>query len=95
MANLTISPAARQDLSDIFDYIARDKPEAAVNWVESIYQKCQLLATMPESGELRPEFGKLVRCCSIGRYVIFFRPLATPGIEIIRVIPGDRDLRTL
>lgn len=34
MANLIIAPAARQDLSDIFDYIARDKPIAAANWVE-------------------------------------------------------------
>jgi toxin ParE1/3/4 len=33
MATLIIAPAAQQDLSDIYDYIARDKPIAAANWV--------------------------------------------------------------
>ena len=41
MANLVIAPSARQDLSDIFDYIARDKPIAAANWVEKIEEKCK------------------------------------------------------
>ncbi|MEO2049744.1 MAG: type II toxin-antitoxin system RelE/ParE family toxin [Pirellulales bacterium] len=39
MHPLIISPTARQDLSDIFDYIARDKPIAASNWIETIEQK--------------------------------------------------------
>ncbi len=94
MPKLIIAPAAQQDLSDIFDYIARDKPIAAANWVETIEQKCRLIATTPEFGEKRPEFGSDVRSSSVGRYVIFYRP-APDGIEVARVIPGDRDIRSL
>ena len=94
MANLIIAPSARQDLSDIFDYIARDKPIAAANWVEIIEQKCKLIATTPEFGEQRPEYGSEIRSSAVGRYVIFFRPMCD-GIEVVRVIPGDRDVRSL
>lgn len=94
MARLIVSPAARQDLSDIFDYVARDKPIAAANWVETIERKCRLIATAPEFGEKRPEYGGEIRSTAVGLYVIFFRPIAD-GIEVVRVIPGDRDIRSL
>ena len=61
MAALTISPSARQDLTDIFDYIARDKPIAAANWVDKIEEKCELVASTPEIGEKRQEYGVDVR----------------------------------
>jgi toxin ParE1/3/4 len=58
MPRLIISPAARQDLADILEYIARDKPIAAANWVEFIEQKCKQIAATPKFGEQRPEFGR-------------------------------------
>jgi len=94
MAKLVIAPSARQDLSDIFDYIARDKPIAAANWVEKIEEKCKLIAATPEFGERRPEYGSQIRSSVVGRYVIFFRPIES-GIEVLRVIAGDRDVRSL
>ena len=94
MAKLIIAPSAQQDLSDIFDYIARDKPIAAANWIEKIEEKCKLIATTPEFGERRPEYGTEFRSSVVGRYVIFFRPIEN-GIEVVRVIAGDRDFRSL
>lgn len=94
MAKLIFSPSAQQDLSDIFDYIARDKPFAAANWVSKIEDKCRLIATVPDFGELRPEYGREIRCSVVGRYVIFYRAILD-GIEVLRVIPGDRDIRSL
>lgn len=94
MARLIISPTAKQDLSDIFDYIARDKPIAAANWVEKIEEKCKLIATVPDFGELRSEYGIDVRSSVVGRYVIFYRAIKD-GIEVARVISGDRDIRSL
>ncbi len=94
MATLIISPTARQDLSDIFDYIAQDNPVAAANWVEAIEQKCRFIATTPEFGEKRPEYSSDIRSSAVGRYVIFFRPIRD-GIEVARVIPGNRDIRSL
>ena len=94
MAELIIAPSAQQDLSDIHDYIARDKPIAAANWVEKIEEKCKLIAATPEFGERRPEYGADIRSSVVGRYVIFFRPIEN-GIEVARVIAGDRDIRSL
>lgn len=91
---LVIAPAARQDLLDIFDYIARDNPSAAAKWVEKIEQRCKLIATTPEFGDKRPEYGTNIRSSAVGRFVIFFRPVAD-GIEVVRVIPGDRDILLL
>ena len=94
MAKLIIVASARQDLSDIFDYIARDKPIAAANWVDKIEDKCKLIATTPEFGEARPEYGGAIRSSTVGRYVIFYRPIEN-GIEVLRVIAGDRDIRSI
>jgi toxin ParE1/3/4 len=79
---------------DIFDYIARDKPLAVAHWVDEIEERCNLIAATPEFGELRPEYGAGIRSAAIGRYVIFYRTI-TGGIEVVRVIAGDRDIRSL
>lgn len=55
MVELIFAPSARQDLFDIFDYIARDKPIAAANWIDKIEARCELIAASPDFGELRPE----------------------------------------
>jgi toxin ParE1/3/4 len=56
MARLVISPLAETDLNEILNYIAQDKPEAALRWVETIHKTCQFIAGNPEIGERRPEF---------------------------------------
>lgn len=95
MAKLVFAPLAEQDLDDILTCIARDKPEAAVKWVRKIREKCGLLAANPEIGEQRPEFktGEF-RCSLVGSYVIFYRPISD-GIEIARVVRGERDIRNV
>ena len=94
MASLIFAPTARLDLLDIFDFIARDKPNAASNWIEKIEEKCGLIATTPGFGERRPEYGLDIRSSVVGRYVIFYRPI-NDGIEVVRVVAGDRDIRSL
>ncbi len=91
---MIVSPSAQRDLSGIFDYIAKDQPIAAAHWVEKIEQKCKLIALTPEFGELGPEYGVEIRSSVVGRYVIFYRPIQG-GIEVVRVIAGDRDIKSL
>ncbi len=86
--------AARQDLVDILKYIAQDKPDAAVAWIAKIEAKCLLLAENPTLGELHPNFGAAVRATTVGRYVIFHREVGG-RVEILRVIPGDRNIRNM
>jgi toxin ParE1/3/4 len=93
MSHAVYAPKAEDDLIGIADYIARDKPEAARRWVQRIRETCDTLATQPEMGELRSEFGAAgCRSFSVGNYAIFFRPTDT-GIEVARVVHGSRDIR--
>lgn len=86
--------AAQHDLAQIVTYIAKDKPNAALAWVEKIEAKCLLIASNPCLGQLQPGLGEGVRASVVGRYVILHRE-SSAGVEILRVIPGDRDIHRL
>jgi toxin ParE1/3/4 len=93
MANVVYAPEADDDIFGIVEFIARDKPEAARNWMRKIRETCNTIATQPNMGESRPGFGVPgCRSFSIGNYVIFFREIEG-GIEVARVIHGNRDMR--
>ena len=95
MAKVVYAPEADDDLSGIVDYIARDKPEAARNWLRKMRDTCESLATQPEMGEVRHGFGVPgCRSFSVGNYVVFFRAIEG-GIEVSRVIHGNRDMRNI
>jgi toxin ParE1/3/4 len=87
------APEANDDLESIVDFIARDKPRAARDWLQRIRETCEMLATQPEAGEEYREFG--IRGCRsfcVGQYVVFYRAFAE-GIEVSRVLHGSRDIR--
>ncbi|REJ95767.1 MAG: type II toxin-antitoxin system RelE/ParE family toxin [Planctomycetota bacterium] len=86
--------AAQQDLADILRYIAQDKPGVALAWIEKIEAKCLSIADNPSFGELYRHLGEGVRASAVGRYVIFHRE-ANNRVEILRIIPGDRDVTRL
>ena len=95
MPTATYAPEADDDLEGIVDYIARDKPTAAREWLAKVRATCQMLAENPQVGEVREGFGVPgCRSFSIGNYVVFFRPV-DEGIEISRVIHGSRDTRNI
>lgn len=94
MPGLRYSEEAKGDLKRIASFIAQDKPIAARNWVSQIRDKCRLLVKHPDIGELRPELGEDIRSTYVGRYVIFFRR-TDRFLDIVRIIPGDRDTRSL
>jgi toxin ParE1/3/4 len=95
MAQVIYAPSADADLLEIATYIAQDKPEAALRWVQTIREKCDLLAGHPELGQERLAYGmRGCRSFSVGNYVIFYRAI-TQGIEVARIVHGSRDLRHL
>ena len=92
MSEATFSEDAKADLLDIAEFIARDNPIAAREWMDAVRQRCHLLSQHPLMGETRPGFGVAgCRSISVGLYVIFFRPSAS-GVEIARILHGSRDL---
>ena len=95
MAQVIYSPHADADLVEIAAFIAQDKPDAALRWVQIIREKCGLLAGHPEMGQERPGYGVPgCRSFSVGNYVIFFRAI-DQGVEVARIVHGSRDLRHL
>jgi len=96
MAKALYAPAAEEDLLHIAAFIAEDSPRAGRKWVQTIREKCDLLAANPGMGEERPGFGVAgCRCFSVGSYVVFFRPMQRGGVEVARIMHGSRDLRNL
>lgn len=79
MPEATISPLARQDLLDIWEFIARDNIDAADRLHEAAFRSFERLVGMPEIGTLRqfnnPVLGDLRFWPVPGfrRYLIFYR----------------------
>jgi toxin ParE1/3/4 len=74
---ITWSPLAQNKLTDIADYIAQDKPGAALNWVESVLDQVENLALFPNSGRVVPELdNELYKELIIGNYRVLYRILA-------------------
>lgn len=91
MRTVSRTPAARGDLLEIWLYIAQDNLEAADRFLDTINEKCLLLAERPEMGPNRSDLGPHVRSFAVRDYLIYYRPIQT-GIEVLRVIHGSRDI---
>lgn len=91
-----LSPEAEEDLSDVWAYIARERAArlSADRFIEKLQAKCRAIARSPGIGRAREDLGPGVRSCPLGRYLIFYREVAD-GIEVARVLSGDRDLEAL
>ena len=84
-------PSAKNDLVEIWDYIADDSEAQADAFIAAIDRKIQALAERPMLGRKRDELAESLRSFPVGRYVIFYRPLQN-GVEVVRVLHGARDL---
>lgn len=91
MAKARLSRFAEQDLLEIWNYIAKDNPNAADRFVDLLTEKCEFLAASPEIGRRREELSPRLRSFPVGRYVIFYR-IAERGIEVARILSAYRDL---
>ncbi len=91
MPRITRTPRARQDLIDIWTWIAADNLQAADRLLDLIDAKLRLLAKNPRLGPARPDIAPEVRLLPIRRYLILYRERPN-GIELVRVVHGMRRL---
>lgn len=95
MRQYQLALLARQDLADIYSYIANDNVSAARRLIEALHAAFRMLADAPELGTLCPEYRlKSVRTFSVRSYVVFYKHL-DGGIEVFRVLHGARDIDSL
>ncbi len=88
------APLAVADLDEILDFIAQDKPEAAVRFVGKLKPRCRLLADFPDLGTRRDDLASGLRTPCVGNYVIYYRPIDT-RTRIERVLHAARDVEAL
>lgn len=92
MKGYRFTPAAEEDVFEIWAYIAADNPLAADRLEVEIRASCERLAEQPDLGHLRRDLtDKPVRFLPVrGRYLIIYDP-ATDPLEVLRVLHGARD----
>ena len=94
MARVLKRPLAENDLDEIWLYIAQDNPDSADALLDKIEERCQALAQFPFIGTDRDELMPDLRSLPVGNYLIFYLPIEG-GIEVVRVLPGMRDIDSI
>jgi toxin ParE1/3/4 len=91
MAVVAFSPKSRQDLLDIGDYIAKDSPANARQFVARLMRQCQRIGNAPMGYVGREDLAPGLRMAALDRYVIFVRVI-DDTVRIERVLHGARNL---
>lgn len=94
MSHLRFTRLAQEDLTEIGDYISKDNPSAALNFINRIKERCTALTNCPGTGRKRDEIIQNLRSATEGDYVIFYHAI-TDGIEILRIIHSKRDINKI
>jgi addiction module RelE/StbE family toxin len=86
---------ARNDLKQIYDYIAKDSRYYATNVVENVVSKAENLDEFPEIGRVVPEISdKNVRELIIYSYRLIYE-FVSNDVQILAIIHGKRDFSSL
>ena len=84
MKRLLFKKRSRDDLHNIFDYIALDNPNAAETFVEDLIATCELLRKQPEMGIKRSELAEHLRMFVHRKYCIYYQH--EPNSDIVRIV---------
>jgi toxin ParE1/3/4 len=87
-----LTERARNDLDEIWAYIAGHSPAAADALIDRLYEKCRQLVDFPELGRTRAELSPDLRSLVVRPYLIFYKA-RSDGVEIWRVLHGARDIK--
>ena len=93
MTSYVLSPRARRDLSDIWDYSAERWGVAqADRYVRLIISACEDIA----AGRVKGHSAEAIRTGylrhSIGSHVVFFKMRRRSGIEVVRILHQRMDV---
>ncbi|SHN72949.1 type II toxin-antitoxin system RelE/ParE family toxin [Desulfitobacterium chlororespirans] len=90
---VTLLQVARDDIGEIFIYIAADNPESALEISEKIIEKIDLLAEFPYAGKIVPDSAlakQEYRMLTVSNYIIFYKVIDNEVI-VYRILHGMRD----
>jgi toxin ParE1/3/4 len=93
MAQVIWSNPALEDLNEIAEYIALDKPSAAKRLVREVFSKVKRLENFPKSGRKPPELHKTIyREVIIPPFRVFYR-IEEEKVFILYMMRSERKLR--
>ena len=93
MAKVVWTQEAERWLLKIHDYIAQDKPAAALKVVESIYARAQVLEQFPKLGQAyRTQSGRDARILLWGHYRIVYLQPSEHEVHVVGVFHGAMEL---
>ena len=96
--NLVYTHRARQDLRDLYDYIALTllSPEAARRTADSILYAVRALSSLPERHPLyhdEPWHSRSVRYVPVKNYLVFYTAdTDTETVTVLRILYAGRDV---
>jgi len=95
MTEYAFHPQARDDLGEIWDYIAADNPDAADRIVAEILEAIRAIVPFPDSGHRRPDLTAApLRFLVVREYLIAYAPNKKP-LWVIAVMHGHRHPRVI
>lgn len=95
MKRFILTSRARQDVNEIWDYIAHENIEAADRVLEALNNAMTKLAKSPGIGHCREELtDKRHRFYLVYSYLIVYRNVTKP-LQVIRVLHAARDVQSL
>lgn len=84
------SDFAIEKVTEIAEYINRDKPQITEKWVASIFDRVKQLESFPKSGRVVPEVNRSnIREIFFGNYRIIYR-IEKKAINILTVGQGKQ-----
>lgn len=97
--DIVYTAQARQDLRDIYEYIALEllAPENATGQIQRIMKTLRSLEEMPMRHQLygeEPWHSRGIRFLPVDNYLIFYLPEELQNtVNIVRIMYGGRDVR--
>ena len=91
--NVDVLPIAREDIAEIYHYIALDNPNAALRVTDEIIDKIDTLNEFPERCPIVPDnvlSRQGYRMLIIDPYIAFFKVFKSE-VLVYRVLHGKRD----
>lgn len=88
---LRFSGQAKEDLIDLWEYIAVHDELAADRYADHVFERATELLNHPELGRSRPEIHPGVRSLLCRNHLIFYR-VRSDVIEVLRILHGSMDL---
>ena len=94
-SGFALHPAAADDITEIWEYIAKDNPFAAERVRQDLLEGVRKLVAFPRQGHFRPDLtARPIRFHVVGAYLIAYASDRTP-LVVLAVLHGRRNPRVL